>query len=93
MTAFLQCFWISTQIGVASFGNLTSSFGEVYDPFCTVLLGASFIYFPKFSKFGTRFSDFPASRPKKIGFVAWGPFCTFFLSKNHRFVYRFANFI
>ena len=71
MTAFLQCFWNSTQIGFASFGNLMSSFGEVSDPFCTVFLGASFIHFSKNSKFGTRFTGFSDSRPRKIG--VWGP--------------------
>ena len=77
---FYSVFWIFTQIGFASFGNLMSSFGEVYDPFCTVFLGASFIYFSKFSKFGTRFQDFSDPRPKKIGFGAWGHFCMFFRS-------------
>ena len=78
MTTFLQCFWMFTQIVFALFWNLVSSFGKVYDPFRTVFLGASFIYFSKFSKFRTRLSDFSDSRPKKTVFLAWGPFYTFF---------------
>ena len=33
------------------------------------------------SNFGTRFSDFSDSRPKKIGFLAWGRVCMFFVQK------------
>ena len=82
MTAFLQCFWIFTKIGFASFGNLMSSFGEVYDPFCTVFLGASFIYFSKFSKYGTWFSYFQIPDPRKSVFWPGDVFCTFLLSKK-----------
>ena len=82
MTAFLECIWIFTQIGFASFRNLTSSFGKKSQPFCTVLLGASFIYFSNFSKFGTWIPDFSDSRPKKIGFGAWGRFCLFLFVCN-----------
>ena len=77
MTTILQCFWISTQIGFASFGNLMSSFAKVLEPSCTVFLGASFIYFLNFSKFGSWFPDFSDPRPNKIGFGACGRFLTF----------------
>ena len=92
MTAFIQCFWIFAQSGVASFRNLASSFGEVYDPFCTVCLGASFIYFPNFPKYGTWFPDFSDSRPKKIGFLAWGRFWHFFLSQKTSIYLQFCKF-
>ena len=80
VTAFLQCFWIFTQIGFSLFWTLVSSFGEVYDAFGTVFLGASFIYFSKFSNFGAWFSDFSDYWPKKIVFLAWGRFCMFLRS-------------
>ena len=50
MTAYLQCFWISPQIGFASFRNLTSSFGEVYDPIHTEILVSKFKIFFKIFK-------------------------------------------
>ena len=59
------------QIGFASIRNLMSSFGEVYDPFCTVFLGASFICFSIFSKFGTRFFSFFRFQTQENRF--WGP--------------------
>ena len=55
---FVQCFWISTEIGFSLFWTLVSSFGEVYDPFCTVFLGASFIYFQKFQNLEPYFQIF-----------------------------------
>ena len=79
MTAFLQCFWISTQIGFALFRNLVSSFGKVYDPFCTEISWANLEYFSKDSTSGIQFSDFSDSRAKKIGLWAWGRFCVVFM--------------
>ena len=70
MTAFLQCFWISTQIGFTLFWNLMSSFGKAYDPFCTVFLGASFVYF--FKKFKIWNHIFRFSRFQTHGNRFWG---------------------
>ena len=92
MTALLQSFSIFPQIGFASNRNLVSSFGEVCDPFCTVFVGASFIYFSKISKLGTIFSDFSDYRPKKIGFGAWGRFCMFFWSKKSSICLPYLQF-
>ena len=78
MTAVLLCFWVLPQIGFASFRNLTSSFGEVYDPICTETSWASFIDFQKFQKYIIWFSDFSDSRPKKIGCGCPGTFLAFF---------------
>ena len=80
MTSFLQCFWISTQVGFASFRNLPSSFGEVYDPFCTVFFGSIFYIFSKILKIWNHIFRFSDSWPKKIGFGARGRFCVFFMS-------------
>ena len=44
--------------------------------------GSIFYTFSNFSKHGILFSDFSDSWPNKIGFVAWGRFCMFFVSKN-----------
>ena len=41
-----------------------SSFGKASQPLCTEFLWASSWYFSNFSKIGTRFPDFPYSRPK-----------------------------
>ena len=88
MTAFLQYFWIFFQIGFASKWNPMSSFGKVSQPFCTELVWASLWYFSNFSKFGTRFPDFPYSRPKKCVF---GPGNVLACPIFYRFVYQSAN--
>ena len=80
MTAFLQCFWMFSQIGVASIRNLMSSFGKAYDPFCTEIAWANLIYFSNISKFGTWFPDFSDFRPNKMCFGARWRFCVFFMS-------------
>ena len=55
-------------------------------------VGSIFYMFSKISKVGTIFSDFSDSRPKKIGFGAWGRFGSVFgVSKNHRFIYHCEN--
>ena len=45
MTAFLQCFWMFSQIGAASKWNHASSFGKVSQPLCTVCLWACLSFF------------------------------------------------
>ena len=50
MTAFVQCFWVLSQIGFASIRNLTSSFGKASQPFCTEMSWANLRHFSKFSK-------------------------------------------
>ena len=54
--------------------------------------GSIFYIFSKFSKTGTIFSDFPDSRPKKIGFWAWGRFWQLFMSKNSSIYLQFCKF-
>ena len=49
MTAFLQCFWILSQIGFASIRNLMSSFGKASQPFCTEIPWTFFRHFSLFS--------------------------------------------
>ena len=63
MTTFLQCFWISFQIGFASKWNLVSSFGKVSQPICTVFLWASLRCFSKSEIYGTWFAEFSYFRP------------------------------
>ena len=73
ITAFVQCFWNFPQIGVASIRNLMSSFGKAYDPFCTEMLWANFIYFQTFFKENQNlepgFQNFQIPGPK---YVFWG---------------------
>ena len=85
MTAFLQCFWISTQIAFASFGNLMSSFGESYDPISTVFLGASFIYISMFSKMWNQIFRFSRFQTQENRFFGLGTFLALF------YVQKFIN--
>ena len=70
-----------------------SSFGEVYDPFCTVFLGASFMYFPDFQNFEPGFQIFQIPDPRKSVLGPGDVFGSFFDPKIHQFIYSFANFI
>ena len=58
-----------------------SSFGEVYDPFCTVFLGASFIYFPKFRNLEPDFQISQIPDPRKSVFWPGDVFGTFVCPK------------
>ena len=91
MTAFLQCFLIFTQIGFALFWNLASSFGEVYDPFCTVFLGASFHIFQTFQNLEPGFQIFQIPDPRNR-LLGLGTLLHVFVGQqNCRFVYRMEN--
>ena len=58
-----------TQIGFASFRNLMSSFGEVYDPICTEFSWAQFHVFQNFQNVEASFQIFHIINPKH---VFWG---------------------
>ena len=59
-----------------------SSFGEVYDPICTVCLGASFIYFSNFQNLEPYFLIFQIPDPIKSVFGPGDVFGSFSLSKK-----------
>ena len=73
MTAFLQCVWILSEIGVASIRNLASPFGKTYDPFCTEFPWTNFIHFQKNQKTESRFQIFQIPDPKNV-FLGLGTF-------------------
>ena len=70
MTAFLQCFWILSQIGVASNRNLVSSFGKASEPLCTEC-SWTFSYFQNVQKLEPGFQFF-IFQSQKLCFEAWG---------------------
>ena len=93
MTAFLQCFWISTQIGFASFGNLVSSFAKVLEPFCIVFLWASFSYFQNFRNLESGFQIFLILDQQNWCWGQWTFLDVFTCPKIHELVYIIDNFL
>ena len=80
MTAFLQCFWMFTQIGFALFWNLVSSFGKVYDPSCTEFPWAFFHMFPNVLKWNLVSRFLVYSNHQKMCFGTRWRVCLFFMS-------------
>ena len=68
-----------------------SSFGEVYDPFCTVCLGASFVYFSNFPNLESDFPIFQIPDPRK-SVLGPGDVVAYFLSKNSSCFVQFCEF-
>ena len=91
MTAFLQCFWIVSQIGVASNRNLTSSFGKAYDPFCTEKPWANLRYFQKFLNLEPGFQIVQISDPIKCVLGPGDVFACFRCPIFYRIVYHIEN--
>ena len=88
-TAFVQCCgkWFLLKLGT-SWARLekcmTHSAQKVNEQIGDI--------FKSFNNNGILFSHFSDSRPKKIGFGAWGRFCMFSLSKKSSIYLQFCEF-
>ena len=87
MIAFVQCFRIVSQIGVASIRNLMSSFGKASEPFCTDFRKHLFDIFKLLENWNQVFI-FSYPRPAKCVF---GPGDVLACPIIYGFVYQSAN--
>ena len=69
-----------------------SSFGEAYDPICTVFLGASFIDFSIFQNLESGFQIFHIPIPKHVFWGLWTFLDVLACPKIHDFLYNFENY-